>query len=111
MNELADHSEVVYQHNARLRRLLRGSAGPEWLRVFTRHWLFAMLLSRRPDLAARLPSSYASGHDLPPRAQPTLPPGPHRKKPPPSAKSPPPPRGWPNRPANAGSPPWAPPQH
>jgi hypothetical protein len=62
-------NEIIYEHNARFRALLRGSAGREWLRAFTRHWLFAMLLSRRPDLSARLPSSFVSGHDLPPWGQ------------------------------------------
>ncbi len=66
-NELAEHSEVVYQHNARFRRQLGGKAGPQRLWIFTRHWLCALLHSRRPDFLARLPCSYASGHDLPPR--------------------------------------------
>jgi hypothetical protein len=61
--ELAEHAEVVYQHNSRFRRLLRrpGDAGCDWLRKFTRHWLGAILASRRPDLLSRLPASYAVG--------------------------------------------------
>lgn len=65
--ELVEHAEVVYHHNPRFRRLLRrtggaGAAGQHWLQAFTRHWLYAILDSRRPHLASRLPSSFASGH-------------------------------------------------
>ena len=65
--ELAEHAEVVYQHNPRFRRWLRrpGNAGRDCLQAFTRHWLYAMLDSRRPDLLSRLPSSYAMGRSLP----------------------------------------------
>jgi len=66
--ELVERANVVYQHNPRFRGRLRvgGNAGRDRLMAFMRHWLCAMLFSRRPDLAARLPSSYAIGHDLPP---------------------------------------------
>ncbi len=66
--ELAERAEVVYHHNARFRQLLRkpGNAGRDWLAAFMRHWLSALLSSRRPDLHQRLPSSYASGRELPP---------------------------------------------
>ncbi|HVM51022.1 MAG TPA: hypothetical protein VMU04_23540 [Candidatus Acidoferrum sp.] len=67
-DELAEYGEPIYQHNARFARLLRRRTGREYLLAFTRHWICAMLDSRRPDLAARLPSSYAAGHDLPARA-------------------------------------------
>ncbi len=75
--ELAERANVVYQHNPRFRGRLRvaGDAGQHRLRAFMRHWLCALLASRRPDLVARLPSSYASGHDLPPREQSTPPSG------------------------------------
>jgi hypothetical protein len=63
--ELAEHAEVVYQHNARFRQLLRRPAtGRDWLLSFTRHWLCAILASRHPDLLSRLPPSYAIGRDL-----------------------------------------------
>jgi len=63
VSELAEHAEVVYQHNPRFRRLLRrpGNAGRDWLQAFTRHWLWAILASRRADLLSRLPASYAIG--------------------------------------------------
>jgi hypothetical protein len=66
--ELAERANVVYQHNPRFRRLLRkrGDAGIYWLAAFMRHWLSALLASRRPDLCQRLPGSYAVGQDLPP---------------------------------------------
>ena len=66
--ELAERASVVYQHNAGFRRLLRrrGNAGRDWLWAFMRHWLCALLASRRPDLYRRLPAPYAVGRDLPP---------------------------------------------
>ena len=71
--ELAERANVVYQHNARFRRLLckPGDAGNDWLAAFMRHWLCGLLASRRPDLRQRLPASYAVGQDLP-SATPTL---------------------------------------
>ncbi len=70
--ELAERANVIYQYNARFHRLMRsrGNRGRDALWAFTRHWLCALLASRRPDLFCRLPRGYASGHDLPP------PPGP-----------------------------------
>jgi hypothetical protein len=67
VGELAERANVVYQHNARFRRLLRkpGDAGNDWLAAFMRHWLCGLLASRRPDLRQRLPGSYAVGRDLP----------------------------------------------
>jgi hypothetical protein len=61
--ELAEHAQVVYHHNPHFRRLLRraANAGSDWLESFTRHWLCAILASRRPDLLSRLPPSYAIG--------------------------------------------------
>jgi hypothetical protein len=67
--ELVERANLAYQHNPRFRGLLRkpGIAGREWLIAFMRHWIFALLASRRPHLKDRLPRSYASGQDLPPR--------------------------------------------
>jgi hypothetical protein len=66
--ELAECANVVYQHNAGFRRLLRrrGNAGRDWLIAFMRHWLCSLLASRCPDLYRRLPAAYAVGRDLPP---------------------------------------------
>jgi len=91
VTELVERANVVYQHNPRFRKRLRaaGDAGPHRLLAFMRHWFFAILLSRRSDLAARLPSAYASGHDLQPSTNATPPPGPRRKGPPSRTKSPP----------------------
>ncbi len=68
MAELAESANVVYQHNAGFRQLLRrrGNAGRDWLWAFMRHWLCGLLASRRPDLCRRLPAPYAVGRDLPP---------------------------------------------
>jgi len=61
--ELAEHAEVVYHHNRRFRQLLGRPAntGRDWLHAFTRHWLWAILASRRPHLLSRLPPSFAIG--------------------------------------------------
>jgi hypothetical protein len=67
LTELAESANVVYQHNAGFHRLMRrpGNAGRDWLIAFMRHWLCALLASRRPDFCRRLPGSYAVGRDLP----------------------------------------------
>jgi hypothetical protein len=67
---LAERANVIYQHNARFRQLLRqpGNAGRDWLWAFARHWLCGLLSARRPDLSLRLPASYAVGRELPPAA-------------------------------------------
>ena len=64
---LAVKADVLYHHNRRFRQGVRrsGRRGIEFLRMFMRHWLAAMLYSRRHDLFERLPPSYASGADLP----------------------------------------------
>jgi len=65
--ELADRADLIYQLNARFRQSMRsrGNRGRDLLWAFTRHWLCALLASRRPDLYERLPRGYASGQDLP----------------------------------------------
>jgi len=65
--ELAERANVVYQHHARFRHLLRkrGNAGRDGLIAFMRHWLSALLASRRPGLHQRLPAAYANGQELP----------------------------------------------
>jgi hypothetical protein len=69
--ELAERGNVIYAHNPRFRQLIRrpGNASRDWLWAFTRHWLSALLASRRPELRRRLPASYAVGRDLPPPPQ------------------------------------------
>jgi hypothetical protein len=61
--ELAERAEVIYAHNPRFRKLLRGrgNSGRDWLWAFTRHWLSGLLIERRPSLAERLPSEYRIG--------------------------------------------------
>lgn len=65
--ELADRANLIYQLNPRFHRLMRsrGNRGRDAFWAFTRHWLCALLASRRPDLFCRLPGSYRGGHDLP----------------------------------------------
>src|ERR1035438_5356478 len=69
IRRLAVRADVIYFHNTRFRRKIRGqgNAGRDWLWMFTRHWLAAMIRSRNPQLYARLPASYSTGCDLPDR--------------------------------------------
>jgi hypothetical protein len=66
---LAVRADVIYFHNPRFRRKIRGqgNTGRDWLWMFTRHWLAAMIRKRSPQLYARLPASYSTGCDLPDR--------------------------------------------
>lgn len=65
--ELTERANVIYARNSRFRRTIRrpGNAGRDWLWVFTRHWLSAMLREHDGHLYARLPASYSAGRDLP----------------------------------------------
>jgi hypothetical protein len=69
IRRLAVRADVIYFHNSRFRQKIRGSgnAGRDWLWMFTRHWLAAMIRRRRPQLYTRLPPSYSVGCDLPER--------------------------------------------
>jgi hypothetical protein len=64
---LAVRANEIYAHNPRFRQLIRrqGNAGRDWLWVFTRHWLSAILREHDNRLYARLPASYSAGADLP----------------------------------------------
>lgn len=63
---LTERANVIYQHNAQFRQLLRGrgTRGRDALWAFTRHWLCGLIWEHRPDLDARLPDSYSSGRPL-----------------------------------------------
>ena len=71
IRRLAVRADVIYFHNPRFRRKIRGSGntGRDWLWTFTRHWLAAMILRRSPQLYARLPASYSIGCELPEAVQ------------------------------------------
>src|SRR2546422_656487 len=98
VRELTAYANTVYAHNARFRRKVRGEGtrGRDYLWVFMRHWLCALLADRRPQLHARLPSSYSVGRPLPPKQ--TAPPRCHEmvQTPPPPAKLRPRPRPAPD---------------
>ncbi len=66
---LAKRADAIFEHCPQFRRLIlgKGTAGRNWLWVFMRHWLAGILWRHRPELSARLPNSYASGHPLPPK--------------------------------------------
>ncbi|HLP03762.1 MAG TPA: hypothetical protein VK163_17165 [Opitutaceae bacterium] len=60
---LAHRARRVYGHSDSFRRKLRarGDSGREWLHVFLRHWLAALLRDESPTLFARLPAAFANG--------------------------------------------------
>jgi len=74
IRELTARANTIYAHNPRFRRKVRGpgNLGRDYLWMFARHWLSALLWEHRPQLHARLPSSYNIGHPLPPK--PDMPP-------------------------------------
>ncbi len=65
-------AERCYARHPHFRKLMRGrgNAPRDWLRVFMRHWLAALLGTERPDLYECLPDTYALGHPLPPPVRP-----------------------------------------
>jgi len=69
IRRLAVRADVIYFHNPRFGQSIRrkGNTGRDWLLIFTRHWLAAMIRKRDYDLYARLPASYSAGCDLPDR--------------------------------------------
>jgi prepilin-type N-terminal cleavage/methylation domain-containing protein len=60
-------AEACYASPGHFRKLMRGSgnAPRDWLRVFMRHWLAALLGTERPDLYECLPDTFALGQPLP----------------------------------------------
>ena len=67
VRELVAHANTVFARNAQFRRKVcgQGNAGRDWLWMFMRHWLAALLKNRRPQGFARLPAGYPAGGDLP----------------------------------------------
>ncbi len=66
VRRLAIRADAIYFHNPRFRRQIRGqgSTGRDWLWMFVRHWLAAMIRRHNAQLHARLPASYSIGCDL-----------------------------------------------
>jgi hypothetical protein len=71
---LTAKAERCFQRNRRFRSLMqgRGNAPRDWLRVFMRHWLSALLGTERPDLWYCLPPAFDLGHALPPGSHPRV---------------------------------------
>ena len=69
IRRLAIQADVIYARNPRFRRRLRhkGNAGRDYLWMFTRHWLAAMIHRHNYDLYVLLPASFSVGGDLPVR--------------------------------------------
>jgi hypothetical protein len=69
VRELVGYANTVYAHNDRFRRRINGvgDRGRDYLWMFMRHWLAALLKERRPHLHARLPASFNVGQPLPPK--------------------------------------------
>ena len=64
---LAHRARRVYAHSDSFRRKVRanGDRGRDWLHVFLRHWLAALLSEEYSALYARLPAAFANGAALP----------------------------------------------
>jgi hypothetical protein len=60
-------AERCYAGHRHFRKLMRsgGNDAREWLVVFMRHWLAALLGNDRLDLYKGLPHTFALGHPLP----------------------------------------------
>ncbi|HLP09166.1 MAG TPA: hypothetical protein VK178_13455 [Opitutaceae bacterium] len=81
---LAHRARRVYAHSDSFRRKLRarGDSGRDWLHVFLRHWLAALLRDECPALFARLPAAFANGNPcaLPAAVHPTERPPPKTRR-------------------------------
>ncbi len=71
---LAAKADRYFARNRRFRTLMRGrgNAPRDWLYVFMRHWLAALLGTERPDLWYCLPPDFDLGHALPPGSHPRV---------------------------------------
>ena len=67
-------AERSYARHSHFRKLMRsrGNAPRDWLYVFMRHWLAALLDPERPDLYQCLPEDFNLGHPLPPGQHPLV---------------------------------------
>lgn len=63
---LAEKAEACHARNERFRRKLRGqgNAGRDWLHVFMRHWLSALLRYARQDPLVLFPCEWNPGRPL-----------------------------------------------
>ena len=69
VRELTARANTVYAHNERFRRKIRrrGNYGRDYLYLFMRHRMAALLREHRPEFHTRMPSGYNAGHELPHR--------------------------------------------
>ena len=69
VRELVARANTIYARNRHFNRRVRGQGdrGRDYLWMFMRHWLAAMIRQRRAQSYARLPAAYCVGGDLPPR--------------------------------------------
>jgi hypothetical protein len=60
IEELTHRANIIYTHSARFRRNVRGhgNAGRDYLWMFMRHWLAALIQRHHSRFFARLPDSY-----------------------------------------------------
>lgn len=65
--ELTAKADTVAMRNRQFRRLIQcsGDTDRDWLWAFMRHWLSAKILAHDRQLHRFLPSTYASGGELP----------------------------------------------
>ena len=75
IRELIARANTVYAEDQDFRRKIRGrgDSGRDWLWIYTRHWLAALIRDRRPNLYRRLPSSFGGGRSWPQESSPLRP--------------------------------------
>src|SRR5437879_4507782 len=56
-DDLARGAVTVFGRNRRWRKKIQGRRGPDYLRMFMRHWLSSLLFKRRHPLFRELPDS------------------------------------------------------
>lgn len=63
--ELASRAVTVFARNQRLRKRFQSAEGPDYLRMFMRHWLASLLGKHKHPLFRELPDSFKWGQPLP----------------------------------------------
>ena len=62
--ELALRAVAVFARNQRLRKRFQSEQGPDYLRMFMRHWLASLLGKHKHPLFRELPNSFKCGQPL-----------------------------------------------
>lgn len=63
--QLAERAVKVFTHNKHWRKKIQSERGPDYLRMFMRHWLAGLLRQQGHPLFRELPDSFKWGKPLP----------------------------------------------